>query len=111
MVKLVIQWKLVITGKKKVLIVPTTIVKSTKPVTRPIKSKKIHVRYPCIIYSDVKHRFGECPIKVEVQNMFKTKLINSNVTTSPKPPKTHNVPVNVVVILTTRNRVKIILHL
>jgi len=28
--------------------------------------------------------------------MFKTKLVNSNVTTTPKPLKINNVPVNVV---------------
>ncbi len=58
MVKLVIQWKLVIT-KKKVAIVATTIVKFTKLVvgtkTQLVKSRKILVRYPYMIYSSVKH--------------------------------------------------------
>jgi hypothetical protein len=86
---------------------PTTTFKSTKLVARTktqlVKSGKIHVHYPCIIYFNVEHRFGECPKKIEVQNMFKTKLVGSNVTTTPKPPKTDNVLINVVVVVTTYN--------
>jgi hypothetical protein len=36
--------------------------------------------------------------------MFRIKLINSNVTTSPKPPKHDNVLINVVAIVTTCNQ-------
>jgi hypothetical protein len=35
--------------------------------------------------------------------MFKTKPINYNVTTTPKPPKTNNVLVNAIVIATIYN--------
>ncbi len=91
--------------KKKVLVVPTTTFKSTKLVARTktqlVKSRKIHVHYPCIIYFNVEHRFGECPKKIKIRNMFKTKLVGSNVTTTPKPLKTDNVLVNVVVVVTT----------
>jgi uncharacterized protein involved in tolerance to divalent cations len=40
-------------------------------------------------------------MKIEVQNMFKTKTINYNATTTPKSPKPYNVPINVVVDITT----------
>jgi len=89
--------------KKEVLLVPTTMVKSTKLVagtkTQLVKSRKIYVCYPCIIYSSIDRRFGECPIKIEGQNMFGTKPISSNAMIKPKPPKTNNVPINVVVIV------------
>jgi hypothetical protein len=93
---------------KKVQVVPIATVKSTEHVTRTktqhVKSRKIHVCYPCIICSNIEHRFGECPRKIEVHNMFKTKPISSNATTTPKPPKTDNVLVNVVVVVTIRNQ-------
>ncbi len=93
--------------KKEVLVVPIAIVKSTKHVvetkTPLVKISRIHVRYPCIICSHVEHRFGECPKKIEVQNMFKIKPISSNAMITPKPPKTKNVLVNVVVIVTIDN--------
>ncbi len=37
-------------------------------------------------------------------HMFKTKLVSSNAIITPKPPKLNNVPVNVVVDVTTRNQ-------
>jgi hypothetical protein len=36
--------------------------------------------------------------------MFETKPVNSNAMIAPKPPKTNNVLVNVVVVLTTRSQ-------
>jgi hypothetical protein len=66
-----------------------------------MKLGKMPIRYPCIIYSNVEHRFGECPKKIEVQGMFKTKHVGTNITTTPKSPKTDNVSVNVVVIIST----------
>jgi hypothetical protein len=88
--------------KRNVPVVPTAIVKFTKPVakTQPIELRKIPIHYHCIICSSIGHRLRECPQKIEVQNMFRTKPISSNATTSPKPPKTNNVLVNVVVIVT-----------
>jgi hypothetical protein len=56
------------------------------------------------MYSNVEHRYGECPRKIEVRNMFKTKSISFNAITTSKPPETNNVPVNVVVIITTCNQ-------
>jgi len=86
-------------------------VKSTKLVARTktqlVKSRKIFVRYPYIICSSIGQRSGECPIKIEVQNMFKIKPISSNATTEPKPPKTNNVLVNMlvnVVVVATHNQ-------
>jgi hypothetical protein len=91
-------------GKRKVPIVPIATVKSIKHVarkkTQPVKPRKIHVCYPYIIFSSIKYRFREYPRKIEVQNMFKTKLVNSSATT-PKLPKIDNVPINVVVFVTT----------
>jgi hypothetical protein len=88
--------------------VPTTIVKSTKHVVRTnsqlVKLRKVHVLYPCIICFSVEHRFRECPRKIEVQNMFRSKHVNSNATITPKPPKTNNVLVNVIVVVTTRSQ-------
>jgi hypothetical protein len=61
--------------KIKIPVVLTTMVKSTKPIAKTniqlAKPVKITIRYPCIICSSAKHRFGECPRKIEVQNMFK----------------------------------------
>lgn len=46
--------------KKDVPIVPSTIVKFTKHVARtkaqPIRSKKVHVHYPYIIFCNIEHR-------------------------------------------------------
>jgi hypothetical protein len=94
--------------KRKVPVVLIAIVKSIKHVarikTQLVKSGKIHVRYPYIIYYSAKHRFGKCPKKIEVHNMFTSKPISYNVMTTPKLPKTNNVPVNVVAIVTIRSQ-------
>ncbi len=59
---------------------PTAIVNSTNHVigtkTQPIKSRKIPIRYPYIIFYSVEHKSRECPKKIEVQNMFKSKPIS-----------------------------------
>jgi hypothetical protein len=56
--------------KREVPIVPTRIIKSTELVigtkTQPVKSGKLLVHYPYIICSIIKHRFRECPRKIEV---------------------------------------------
>jgi hypothetical protein len=36
--------------------------------------------------------------------MFKTKPVNSNATIAPKLPKTNNVSINVVAVVTTRSQ-------
>jgi hypothetical protein len=91
--------------KKEILVVPTTIVKFMKPVTKTktqlVKSGKVLVHYPCIICSNVEHRFGKCPRKIEVHNMFKIKHVSYNSITTPKPPKTDNVSINVITDVTT----------
>ncbi len=65
--------------KREVLVMPIAIVRSIEPIvrikTQPVKSRKIHVCYPYIICSSVEHRFGKCPRKIEVQNMFRIKLL------------------------------------
>jgi hypothetical protein len=93
--------------KRMVAIVPTATMESIELVagtkTQPGKLGKIHVHCPYIIWYSVKHRYRECPRKIEVHNMFKTKPISSNVTTTLKPPKLDNVPINVIVVVTTRS--------
>jgi hypothetical protein len=93
--------------KKEVPIVPTTIVMSTEPIARTktqlVKSRKIPIHYPCIICYSVEHRYGECPRKTEVYNMFRTKLVSFNVTITPKLLKTNNVLIIAVVVVTTHS--------
>jgi len=43
------------------------------------------------------------PKKIEVHNMFRIKLVSSNAITTFKPPKIANVPINVIIIVTTHN--------
>jgi hypothetical protein len=69
--------------------------------TKPTKPIKIPIHFPCIICSSVEHKSKECPRKIEVQNMFRTKLVSYNIITSLKSPKLDNVLVNVVVVVTT----------
>jgi hypothetical protein len=87
--------------------VPTATIKATKPIvgtkTQPIKLGKIPICYPCIIYYSVEYKSRKCPKKIEVQNMFRTKHVSFNVTTTPKQPKTNDVPINVVAIVTTHS--------
>jgi hypothetical protein len=94
--------------KREVLVVPIATVKSTKPIvetkTQPPKPIRVHILYPYIICSNVKHRSRECPKKIEMQNTFRTKLVNSNVATRPKPPKLDNVLVNAVTTITTHGQ-------
>jgi hypothetical protein len=86
--------------KKKLPILPTAIVKSTKPIveieTEVAKLIGIPICYPYTIYFSVEQRFGECPRKIELQNMFRTKFVSFNITIALKPPKLDNVLVNVV---------------
>jgi hypothetical protein len=94
--------------KKKVPIVLIATIKFIELVaeakTQLVKLGKIHVHYPCIICFNVEHRLGKCPKKIEVQNMFRIKPINFNAAIVFKPPKTDNMPVNVVVVVTTHNQ-------
>jgi hypothetical protein len=94
--------------KIEVLVVLTAMVEWIKPIrgnkTQLVKLRKIHVRYPYIVCFNVKHIFKKCPKKFELQNMFKTKLISDNVTITSKPPKIDNVPINVVVPITTHSQ-------
>jgi hypothetical protein len=66
--------------KKEVLVVPIVTINSIKHATwaktQPVKVGKIHVRYPCIIYSIIEHRSKECHRKFKVHNMFRTKHVN-----------------------------------
>jgi hypothetical protein len=94
--------------KRKVQIIPTTIVKSIEPIaktkTQPIKLSIILIHYPCIIYFSAEHIFGKCFRKIEVQNMFKTKRVSSNVTTTPKSLTMNNVPTNVAIFVAICNQ-------
>jgi hypothetical protein len=66
--------------KKEVLLISTIVVKFIKLVTwsnaQPIKPIRIHLHYPCIICFSVNYWFGNCLRKIEIQNMFTTKLFN-----------------------------------
>jgi hypothetical protein len=67
--------------KREIPIVPTAMVKPTKPIietkSQPVKLARILIRYPYIICYSAKHRSKECPRKIEVQNMFRTKSVSS----------------------------------
>jgi hypothetical protein len=88
--------------------VPIVIIKSTEHVagtkTQLVNQEKIHVCYPCIICSSIEHRSKEYPRKIEVQNMFRTKFVSSNAMTTPKPLKTNNVLINVIVVVTSHSQ-------
>jgi hypothetical protein len=71
--------------------------------TQPIKPIRIPIHYPCIICYNAGCGSRECPRKIEVQNMFRTKHANFNATIAPKPPKLDNVQVNVIVVVTTHS--------
>ncbi len=94
--------------KREVPVVQIAIVKSIEPIagtkTQLVKLENILVCYLYIIFSSIEHRFGECPRKSEVQNMFRTKLISYNAMITLKPPKIDNVPVNVVGVVTISNQ-------
>jgi pantothenate synthetase len=72
--------------KKEVSVVPTTTVNSVELVqktkTQLVKLGRILVCYPYRIYSSAEHRSRECPQKIKVQNMFRTKPIRFNTTTT-----------------------------
>jgi hypothetical protein len=72
--------------------------------TQSIKLGKIFVHYPYIICFNIEHRSEECPKKIEVYTMFRIKPISYNATRTPKSLKINNVPINVIVIVTTRNQ-------
>ncbi len=94
--------------KREVLVVSTTLVKSIELIARTktqlVKLGKILVCYSYIICFSIEHRSGECPRKIEVQNMFRIKHISSNGTTTLKPFKTDNVPINVIVVVTNHSQ-------
>jgi hypothetical protein len=60
--------------KIEVLIVPTATIKFIELIvetkTQPVKLGRIPICYPYIIYFSVEHRSGECPRKIEAQNML-----------------------------------------
>jgi 7-cyano-7-deazaguanine synthase in queuosine biosynthesis len=94
--------------KRKVLVVPIATIKSTEHVvrikTQLVKLGKRPTCYPNMIYSSIEHRCKECPKKNKVHNMFRTKLVSFNATTTLKLFKTNNVPINVVADVTTCNQ-------
>jgi hypothetical protein len=69
-----------------------------------VKPTKLPLRYPCIIYLSFEHCAFDCPRKVEVQNKFPNKP-TTIATLIGKNPKPDHVPINVVVIVMTRNQV------
>lgn len=99
--------KLVIKKTKQpiTLVVPTKVVEPiAKVTTQHIKPTRVPLKYPCIIYSSYEHHAPNFLKKTKVQNMF---CIKSNTTTTivPKSFKLDNVPINVIVVVTTCNQV------
>ncbi len=66
---------------------------------QPVKPIK-PLYYPCIICSNINHQFGDYLKKTKVHNIIQVKLFNTT-TITPKPLKTNNVFVNVIVDITT----------
>jgi hypothetical protein len=92
--------------KTTILIIPTKVVKPiVEVIAPPIKPTTIPLQYPCIIYSNVEHCAPNCLKQIKVQNMFHTKT-NFATTLVPKPLKLDNVPINVVIIVTTCSQVQ-----
>jgi hypothetical protein len=75
-----------------------------KVTTQPIKLTKVPLKYLCIIYSSFKHRAHDCLKKTKVQNMFWTKPTTTAVIVT-SFLKLDNVPINVVVAITTHSQV------
>ncbi len=86
-------------------IVPTKVVEPVvEVIAQLVKPTIVPLKYPCIIYFSSKHRAPNYPRKIEVQNMFRTKLtITATIVT--KNLKHYNVPVNVVDDVTTCSQV------
>jgi uncharacterized Fe-S cluster protein YjdI len=71
--------------------------------TKLVKLVKVPLIYPSIICFSSKHCVHGCPRKAKVQNMLWTKP-NTTTIVSTKNPKLDNVPINVVVVITTCNQ-------
>jgi hypothetical protein len=65
--------------KREIPVVPTTIVKFIELVggtkTQYVKSRKILVCYPYIIYSSVEHRFGEAPKNLKYRTCSELNML------------------------------------
>jgi hypothetical protein len=86
-------------------IVPIKVIELVAKVfTQPAKLARMPLRYPCIICFNFEHHALNCPRKVEVHNMFRTKPITIAIVVA-KTPKPDNVLVNVVVVFTTCSQV------
>jgi hypothetical protein len=101
--------KPIITIKKKeeviILVVPTNVAKLVANViVQPVKLARVPLQYPCIICYSVKHHILDCLKKIENQSMF-CIMTNFVAIVVPKDFKLDNVPVNVIVIITTCNQV------
>jgi hypothetical protein len=84
-------------------VIPTKVAELVaKGTTQLVKPTKVTLRYPCIIYYSYEHCAFDCFRKIEVQNMFRTKPNNITIEAA-KNHKPDNVPVNVIVIVTTHN--------
>jgi hypothetical protein len=70
-------------------------------IAQPIRPSKVPLIYPCISYFNSEDYAPNCFRKVKVQNIFQIKPTTIVV----KNPKPNNVPVNVVVIVTTHSQV------
>jgi hypothetical protein len=91
--------------KPTILIVPTKVAEPVAEViAQLVKPTIVPLRYPCIIYFSFEHCALDCPRKIEVQNMFRTKP-TITITIITKNPRHDNVLINVVVDVTTCSQV------
>ncbi len=72
--------------------------------TQLVKPTRMPLKYPYIICSSFEHYALDGPRKEEVQNMFWTKLTTTAIVVA-KNPKFDNVPINVVIVVTTHSQV------
>jgi hypothetical protein len=69
-----------------------------------VKLVRVPLKYLGIIYYSFEHCAPDCLKKTEVQNMFQNKPTTTT-TIMAKSSKSDNVPINVVIVVTTCNQV------
>jgi hypothetical protein len=86
-------------------IVPIKVAKLVVEVTtQPIKPTKVPLKYPYIIYSNFERCAPNCPKKIKVHKMFRTKPTTTAIVIA-KLFKLDNVTINAIAIVATCNQV------
>jgi len=107
MVKLVTLKELVTIGKEKNLqhVISTKVIESiVGDNAQHVKLTRVPLKYPCIICCSSEHHAPNYLKKTKVYNMFRTKPTISTIVMA-KSSKPDNVPMNVVIAITTCNQV------